>query len=175
MPKSFLLEIVTPEKLFYMGDAEIVIARTLEGEEGFMADHSWACKLLGTGELVFREAGTKEYKLAAISGGFIDVRDHILIFTDSAEWAEEVDLERAAAALKSESEWLDTHKAGDKDAGAVPASSAGADGIYAAAGSGEITEDAAGTITEEEIEEHKLAAKRAANRQKVAAGGRRHH
>jgi len=165
MAKSFLLEIVTPEKLFYMGKAEIVIVRTLTGEEGFMAGHSWACKLLGTGELYFREAksedGAKGQRLAAISGGFIDVRDNILIFTDSAEWAEEIDLERANAALKSESEWLDTHKAGAKGTGAEASTPS--------------STDETGHTSAEEIEEHKLAAKRAANRQNVAAGGRRRH
>ena len=136
MAKSFLLEIVTPEKLFYYGKAEIVIARTLTGEEGFMAGHSWACKLLGTGELWFREAGEKDYRLAAVSGGFVDVQDHILVFTDSAEWAEEIDVDRATTAQKREQEWLDQHTPGDS-----------------------------------ETEEHKQAARRAANRQKVAAGG----
>ncbi|MCL1809483.1 MAG: F0F1 ATP synthase subunit delta, partial [Clostridiales bacterium] len=82
MAKSFLLEIVTPEKLFYYGEADIVIARTLTGEEGYMAGHIWACNLLETGELWFRESGSKDFKVAAISGGFVDVRDYILVFTD---------------------------------------------------------------------------------------------
>ena len=89
MAKSFSLEIVTPEAQFYTGEAEIVIVRTLSGEEGFMAEHAWACKLLGKGELRFREPCSKEHRYAQISGGFVDVRDEILIFTDSAEWGEE--------------------------------------------------------------------------------------
>ena len=132
---------MTPEKLFYYGKAELVIARTLSGEEGFMAEHSWACKLLGTGELWFREAGSPDFKLAAISGGFVDVRDNILIFTDSAEWPEEIDIDRANAAHQREKEWLEQH---------------------------DLSAD-----NREEIEEHKEAARRAVNRQKVAAGGRR--
>jgi len=141
MAKSFTLEIITPEKLFYLGEAEIVIVRTLTGEEGYMAGHSWACKLLGTGELWFREAGSKKYKLAAISGGFVDVRDYILIFTDSAEWPEEIDLDRANAAGQREREWLDQHHSPKDDP--------------------------------REVAEHKEAARRAVNRQKVAAGGGR--
>ena len=142
MANSFMLEIVTPERLFYYGKAELVIVKTLTGEEGFMAGHSWACKLLGTGELCFREADAKEYRLAAISGGFIDVRDHILVYTDSAEWPEVIDVERAIEAGRRELEWLESHRT-------------------------------SGERPEEEIEEHKQAAKRAANRQKVAAGGGR--
>jgi F-type H+-transporting ATPase subunit epsilon len=142
MAKKFVLEIVTPEKLFYFGEVEIVIARTLSGEEGFMAGHIWACKLLGTGELWFREAGAKEYRLAAISGGFIDVRGEILVFTDSAEWPEEIDVERAGEALGREKEWLEQH------------------GIH-------------DNTPEDEVIQHKEAAKRAATRQKVAGGGGR--
>ena len=141
MAKSFRFEIVTPEKLFYHGKAELVIARTLSGDEGFMAGHSWAFKLLGTGELWFKEAGQKDFRLAAISGGFVDVCDNVLIFTDSAEWPEEIDVERANAAGLREQEWLKEHTRPDED--------------------------------KEEVEEHKRAAKRAVNRQKVAAGGGR--
>ena len=137
MAKSFTFEIVTPEKLFYIGDAEIVIVRTMSGDEGFMAGHSWAFKLLDAGELRFKEAGSKEFRIAAIAGGFIDVTENVLIFTDSAEWPEEIDIDRAAAAGKRETEWLSQHKQPDKD--------------------------------KEEIMEHKKAAKRAANRQKVVA------
>ena len=143
MAKSFMFEIVTPEKLFYYGKVELVIARTLSGEEGFMAGHSWACKLLGTGELLFREAGEKDFKLAAISGGFVDVRDNILVYTDSAEWPEEIDVGRANAAVEREEEWLRQHSSAKEN--------------------------------KEETDEHKQAAERAVNRQKVAAGGRRRH
>ena len=87
MAKSFKLEIVTPERLFYSGEAEVVVVRTLSGEEGFLADHVWACKLLGSGELRFREPGSGEHRLANISGGFIDVHGDVMVFSDSAEWA----------------------------------------------------------------------------------------
>lgn len=57
MAKSVQLEVITPSKLFYKGEVG-VITRTLQGDEGFMADHAkWACKLLDTGELWFREVG----------------------------------------------------------------------------------------------------------------------
>ena len=95
MPKSVLLDIITPEKLFYRGEIELVIARTLTGDEGFMAGHIWACKLLDTGELWIQEAGRKDFKIAAVSGGFIDIKDKFTIFTDYAEWPEEIDVERA--------------------------------------------------------------------------------
>jgi len=86
--KSFKLEVVTPEKVFYSGEVEIVVCRTVSGEEGFLADHIAACKLLGSGELRIREQGSKERKIANISGGFIDIHGDVLVFTDTAEWAD---------------------------------------------------------------------------------------
>ena len=85
MAKSFPLEIVTPEQQFYSGEVEIVIVPTVTGEEGFMAEHTWACKLLKAGELRFREAGAKDLRHVSINGGFIDVRGGALVFTDSIE------------------------------------------------------------------------------------------
>ena len=88
MGSSFALEILTPEKRFYSGEVEIVIARTHSGEEGFLANHIWACKLLDSGLIRLRESGSKEEKHAEISGGFIDVHGDVFIFTDSAEWVQ---------------------------------------------------------------------------------------
>ena len=106
MPKSMQLEVITPSKLFYKGDVELVIARTLNGDEGFMAGHTWAVKLLDAGELWFQEAGSKDFKIAALAGGFIDVKDNIVIFTDAAEWPEQIDLERAQHEKEMAEDWL---------------------------------------------------------------------
>jgi F-type H+-transporting ATPase subunit epsilon len=84
-----LLEVITPEKLFYKGEVESVIVTTLDGEEGFMAKHTWACKLLGDGKLRIKEPGQSDFKIAKIHGGFADIKDTFVIFTDYAKWIEE--------------------------------------------------------------------------------------
>jgi F-type H+-transporting ATPase subunit epsilon len=104
-----MLDIITPEKLFYRGEIELVIARTLTGDEGFMANHTWACKLLDTGELWIQEAGAKDFRIAALSGGFIDIKDKFTIFADYAEWPEEIDVERAKKSGARAEEWLKAH------------------------------------------------------------------
>jgi F-type H+-transporting ATPase subunit epsilon len=104
-----MLDIITPEKLFYRGEIELVISYTLTGDEGFMANHTWACKLLGTGELWLQESGKKDFRIAAISGGFIDIKDKFTIFTDYAEWPEEIDVERAKRSGERAREWLKSH------------------------------------------------------------------
>ena len=92
MSKYFKLEIVTPDKTLFSGDVEIVVAPIMsdeEGfpkEEGFMANHIWICKLLDTGVIRLREPGSKEHRLANVSGGFIDFHGDALVFSDTAEW-----------------------------------------------------------------------------------------
>lgn len=106
MAKSVLLEVITPSRLFYKGEVELVIARTFDGDEGFMAGHAWNCTLLNAGELWIQEAGKKEFKIAALAGGFIDVQENIVIFTDAAEWPEDIDVERAKQLRIQAEQWL---------------------------------------------------------------------
>lgn len=106
MPRSVQLEVITPSKLFYKGDVELIIARTLTGDEGFMAGHTWAVKLLDAGELWFQEAGAKDFRIAALAGGFIDVKEDIIIYTDAAEWPEDIDVTRAQQEKEKAEDWL---------------------------------------------------------------------
>ncbi len=109
MAKSVLLEVVTPSKLFYMGEVEMVIARPTTGYEGFEANHTWACKLLDTGKLMIKEKGEKEFKVAAISGGFVDIKDQFIVYTDAAEWADDIDVSRSKDEMDKAESWLKTH------------------------------------------------------------------
>ncbi len=112
MANSVKLEIITPSKLFYRGYVELVIVRTLEGDEGFMYGHSWACKLLDVGELWIQEEGAEkdEFRIAAVAGGFIDVKDSIIIYTDAVEWSEDIDMERVLSDKAKAEDWLVAHK-----------------------------------------------------------------
>lgn len=115
MAKSVKLQVITPDKLFYEGDIELVIVKTLSGEEGFMANHSWACKLLDISAIFIREAGSKEFLTASVSGGFVDIMEDIIIYTDAAEWATEIDTDRAFATKAEMEAWLSEHEDDDED------------------------------------------------------------
>jgi F-type H+-transporting ATPase subunit epsilon len=115
MAKSVKLEIVTPERLFYKGEVEMVIVRTFFGDEGFMAGHSWACKLLDIGEIWIKPQGQKDYRILAGAQGFIDVRDTIIIFLDKAEWAGDIDIERAMSEKERAEHWLSLHEDASED------------------------------------------------------------
>ena len=114
---SFRLEVMTPSKLFYRGDVELVIVTTLDGDEGFMAGHIWACKLLTVGELWIKEkdAGKDEWRIAAVAGGSIDVKDSIVIYTDAVEWSEDIDMERVLSEKAKAEDWLAAHTDADEE------------------------------------------------------------
>ncbi|MDR2487328.1 MAG: ATP synthase F1 subunit epsilon [Clostridiales Family XIII bacterium] len=115
MANTVLLEIVTPERLFYRGEVRMVIVRTLTGDEGFMANHTWACKLLDVGEIWIQEAGQQDFRMLAGAKGFIDVRDGIMIFLDAAEWATDIDLDRALSEKERAEQWISQHERGEDE------------------------------------------------------------
>ena len=117
MANSVRLEVITPSKLFYRGEVELVIVTTLDGDEGFMAGHVWACKLLDIGELWIQEKGAakNEWRVAAVAGGFIDVKDSIVIYTDAVEWSEDIDMERVLSEKAKVEDWLGKHPDAEED------------------------------------------------------------
>lgn len=111
MAKRVKLKIVTPSKIFYEGDVRLVIVRTIEGDEGFMAGHEWCFKLLQVGEMWIQETEEEEYRIAAVAGGYIEVKDTVNIYTDAAEWAEDIDLDRVLREKENAEDWLTSHPA----------------------------------------------------------------
>ncbi|MDD6043752.1 MAG: hypothetical protein PUB87_08400 [Eubacteriaceae bacterium] len=80
------IEIVTPSELFFQGEGESLVCTTTDGEEGFLKGHSWCCKLLGeTGKVRIRTKDG-ELKTARIKGGYVDIKDKFIVFSDEAEW-----------------------------------------------------------------------------------------
>lgn len=91
------VDVVTAERLVFSDDVDIVTAPGSAGELGILARHAALLTTLQPGALRIRK-GTDEVDLA-ISGGFLEVRNsRVLVLADSAERAEEIDVERAQAA-----------------------------------------------------------------------------
>ena len=114
---SFRLEVMTPSKLFYRGEVDMVIVTTKDGDEGFMAGHVWACKLLEVSELWIQEkgAGKDEWRVAAVAGGFVDMKDSMVIYTDAVEWSEDIDMERVLSEKAKAEDWLVKNPDADKN------------------------------------------------------------
>lgn len=99
--RTFKLEVVTPDRVV-VSDNEVVsiIAPGSEGYFGVMARHAPMMAELRIGKLDFRRAdGTSE--AVAIAGGFVEVFENkVSVLAESAELAEEIDVERAEQAKK---------------------------------------------------------------------------
>ncbi|RMH01789.1 MAG: F0F1 ATP synthase subunit epsilon [Chloroflexi bacterium] len=90
-------EIVTQERTVFSGDVDSVSLPGSEGRMGILPKHTPLLTTLGFGEVVVRVGGQEEY--FAIGGGFAEIQpDKVVILADSAEHAEEIDIERAEKA-----------------------------------------------------------------------------
>ena len=99
MARTLLCEIVTPEKIVYTNEVEMVIAPTLDGEVGILPLHAPLVTVLRPGELRVRYNDSKDVEWFAISGGYLQVhQDKVIILADAAEHASRVDVERARQA-----------------------------------------------------------------------------
>jgi F-type H+-transporting ATPase subunit epsilon len=103
---SLQVELVSPERILYSGEASMVIARTAGGDIAFLTGHAPFVGALGVGKVVIREtAGTSV--VAAVHGGFVEIKDdRVSILSDVAELSTQIDVARARDALS---------RAGDDD------------------------------------------------------------
>jgi F-type H+-transporting ATPase subunit epsilon len=96
---SLQVELVSPERILYSGEADMVIARTAGGDIAFLTGHAPFVGALGIGKVIIREtAGTSV--VAAVHGGFVEIKDNrVSILSDVAELATQIDVTRAREAL----------------------------------------------------------------------------
>ena len=92
------LEIITAERQVYADDVELVVAPGMEGQLGILAHHAPLMTALQPGEILIRKDGEDTY--LAVTGGFMEVIGNtVTILADAAEHSEEIDEERAQAAV----------------------------------------------------------------------------
>jgi len=96
---SLHVELVSPERTLYSGDADTVVARTVGGGDiAFMTGHAPFLGALQVAGLQVHETGG-DVKHVAVHGGFIEVSSNkVTILSDTAEVAEDIDVERARQA-----------------------------------------------------------------------------
>ena len=108
--KKFTLEILTPGRIVYSGDATYLRAPGIEGSFGVLANHIAFLTALDIGEIEV-EIGGKRH-LFATSGGFAEVLNNtVSILAETAEAAEEIDIERAKQAKERAEKRLREHSA----------------------------------------------------------------
>jgi F-type H+-transporting ATPase subunit epsilon len=112
MAETLHLRVVTPERLLLDEDVDEVTAPGTIGEFGVLPNHVTFLSSLQPGRLSYKRGG--QARLLAVSGGFAEVTDNMMtVLTDSAEFADEINVERARAALQAAEESLKTLAATD--------------------------------------------------------------
>ena len=123
MAGKLYIEIITPDKTFFSGEIEMLIYPTSDGERGIMYNHTPMVTPVVPGEI--RMLNNGKWKKAAVSEGFLEVSpDMTVMIIDTAEWPEEIDIQRAEDALaravkrlkekQSETERLWTERAAER-------------------------------------------------------------
>ena len=112
---TFHLQIVTPDRKVFDGEAEKIIVRTVGGDVCILARHiDYAAPLaIGEARVTDAEGNTRT---AACSGGMLGVSGgEVRVMATTFEWAEEIDLERAQRAQQEAQQLLTQLQRGDHD------------------------------------------------------------
>mgnify|MGYP004477442917 FL=1 len=111
---TFHLQIVTPDRMVFDGQAERVIVRTAGGDVCILPRHIDYMAPLGIGQARVTDAQGNT-RCAACNGGLISVLNgEARVLATTFEWAEEIDGPRAERAQQRAEEQLKTLQRGEK-------------------------------------------------------------
>lgn len=108
------LEIISPERVVFTDEVDMVVAPGLEGELGILPHHTALFTQIKPGEIKIKKG--REEIFLAITGGFLDVapQSKVTILADYAVRAEDVEIARAEEA-KKRAEQLMKEKKSDQE------------------------------------------------------------
>jgi len=115
---AFVVQLVSPERVLYEGEAEMVVCRTTDGEIAFLPGHVPFVGALGVAKVrvILPEKGEVA---VAVHGGFIEVSgDHVTVLSDVAELPNQIDVVRAQTAKENAAQRV-AADAADEDAQAA--------------------------------------------------------
>lgn len=96
---SVNVEIVTPQKILFSGEVDMITVPGADGVMGILKGHAPLISTLSIGELTLHMPD--EQTFIAISGGVVEVRpDKVTVLADVGENADDIDIARAEAALE---------------------------------------------------------------------------
>ena len=97
--KVLNVAVVSAERALWAGQAKSLVAKTPEGDIGILPGHEPVLALLVESPLRIEEPDGNKL-MVAVHGGFFSVAgDEVNVITEVAELAEDIDVERAKAAL----------------------------------------------------------------------------
>ena len=95
---SIQVEIVALDRRLVSTTVDMITLPGVEGQMGILHGHAPLLSLLDFGEIILHKGGSVQY--IAVHGGVVEVRpDKVTILADTAESSDEIDEERARAAL----------------------------------------------------------------------------
>lgn len=105
---TFRLEIVSAERSVFADDVDSLTAPGVEGQLTVLPHHAPLLTQLQPGEITVRKGGQET--VMVVTGGFLEVLGNkAVILADAAEKAEEIDVDRAEAAMKRAQDALAAH------------------------------------------------------------------
>ena len=112
---TYHLQIVTPDRMMYDGEAEKIILRTVNGDVCILPHHIDYAVPLAIGEARVTD-GQGNTRLAACNNGMLSVHgNEVRVGAVTFEWADDIDLERARRAEESAKEMLEKLQREDAD------------------------------------------------------------
>jgi F-type H+-transporting ATPase subunit epsilon len=115
------VELVAPDGEVWSGRARMVIAKTIDGDIGILTGHPPVLGILAEGSLVRildaeEEAGDQTEVLAAVSSGFLAVRDdRVSILARQAQVGSQVDTAAARSQLDAALAAAEGQSAGEQE------------------------------------------------------------
>jgi len=95
--KDFKLQVISPDRIFFDGETDMIEVKTTEGEMGILKNHIPLTAILTPG--ILRIKNGSEERIAALHEGFIEILgDRVTILAESCEGPDEIDLNRAKEA-----------------------------------------------------------------------------
>lgn len=114
MAEKLKLEMVTPYKRVLSEEVDEVTAPGTVGEFGVLPDHTSLLTTLKVGELTYKKDGETFH--VAVNWGYVEVEDNVMtVLVETAEPADQIDVERAKAALNRAEEALKKLTSEDKE------------------------------------------------------------
>ena len=96
--RIFQVEIITPDRIFYNGEATMIEFNTAAGELGVYKKHIPLTTVLAPGIVTIHKDGEEDV-VAAIHSGFAEILpDKVTLLAEIADWPDEIDKNRAEAA-----------------------------------------------------------------------------
>ncbi|MFS8629714.1 MAG: F0F1 ATP synthase subunit epsilon [Bacillales bacterium] len=95
--KTIRVNVVTPDRVVYDEDVEMVSTKTIHGEIGVLPGHIPTVAPLQITAIRLKKENDWDY--VAVAGGIMEIRpDKVTILASAAETAEDIDVERALRA-----------------------------------------------------------------------------